>query len=81
MIVSYISQIYGMAVFSKCPLCGETAVVKPELANQDNRVFRCENGHQFEITLEKPEKAVSQDIWDHMPGWARMLNELQIIVK
>lgn len=66
-----------MVVFCKCPVCGESAIVKPELANKgDSRVFRCENGHQFEISLEKPEKAVSQDIWDHMPKWARMLHEL-----
>ena len=65
-----------MAIFCKCPVCGESAVVKPELANHDNRVFRCENGHQFEITLEKPEKVVSQDIWDHMPKWAKILHEL-----
>jgi hypothetical protein len=65
-----------MVVFCKCPVCGESAIVKPELANGTNRVFCCENGHQFEISSEKPEKVVSQDIWDHMPKWARMLNEL-----
>ena len=65
-----------MAVFCRCPICGENAIVKPELAKNEKRVFRCENGHQFEITLEKPEKAVSQDIWDHMPKWAQMLHEL-----
>ena len=65
-----------MAVFCKCPVCGENAKVKPELATPYKGVFRCENGHQFEINMEKPEKAVSQDIWDHMPKWAQMLHEL-----
>ncbi len=66
-----------MGILCKCPVCGESAIVKPELADPENRVFRCENGHQFEITLEKPEKVVSQDIWDHMPKWAKMLHELR----
>jgi len=81
MVVSKIYQVLTMAVFCKCPVCGESAIVKPELAKNDNRVFRCDNGHRFEIALEKPEKAVGQDVWDHMPGWARMLNELQKTVK
>ena len=65
-----------MAVFCKCPVCGESAIIKPELAKDGKRVFRCENGHQFEITLKKPEKPISQDIWDHLPKWAQMLHEL-----
>ena len=65
-----------MAVFCKCPVCGESAIVKPELAKNDNRVFRCENGHQFELQCEKQEKVISQDIWDHMPKWAQMLHEI-----
>ena len=65
-----------MVVFCKCPVCGEPATEKPELSSNVSRVFRCGNGHRFEITMEKPEKAVSQDIWDHMPKWARMLHEL-----
>lgn len=65
-----------MAIFCKCPVCGESAVVKPELADQENRVFSCENGHQFKITVEKQVKNQSQDIWDHMPEWAKTLNEL-----
>ena len=75
MVVFYISQVYSMAVFGKCPLCEETTVVKPELVKNNNKVFMCENGHQFKISPEMSEKDVSQDIWNHMPEWARMLNE------
>jgi len=65
-----------MTVFCKCPICGASAVVKPELANNGNKVFRCENGHQFHITLENPEKSLSQDVWDHMPRWGQIIHDL-----
>lgn len=65
-----------MAIFHNCPVCGVNATVKPELADNNNRVFRCENGHRFKITIEKQEKVESQNIWDHMPEWARTLNKL-----
>jgi uncharacterized Zn finger protein (UPF0148 family) len=65
-----------MTIFDKCPVCGEFAFVKPELGDKQHRVFRCENNHQFRKPLKKTIKAEDTEIWDHMPKWARMLNEL-----
>lgn len=66
-----------MAIFCKCPVCGESAVVKPELADQENRVFKCENGHEFKKVLNNDVKEVEdKEIWDHMPKWAKTLNKL-----
>lgn len=65
-----------MAVFDKCPECGEFAFVDPDLGDKKHRVFRCENNHQFKKPIIKAKNAEDKEVWDHMPKWARMLNEL-----
>jgi len=71
-----------MAIFHKCPVCGEQAIVKPELGDKEHRAFKCENGHEFKKALNKDGKEVEdKEIWDHMPGWAKTLNELPITDK
>jgi len=65
-----------MAIFSKCPVCGEFAFIKPELGNKENKVFECENGHQFKNPIKKGVNEEDKEVWDHMPEWARVLNEI-----
>jgi len=73
-VVSYILQLLAMAIFDKCPVCGEQSIVKPELGGLEHRVFKCQNGHTFKKDV-KP-KADDKEVMDHMPGWAKTLNKL-----
>ncbi len=57
----------------KCPVCGETAIVIPEMGAEGQKVFRCGNQHQF--TAEK-NQTEDEEIWDHMPGWAQMFKHI-----
>lgn len=74
--VSYTIQVFFMTIFCKCPVCGASSTVNPEMVNKKHRFFKCENNHDFMINIEKQAKSTSQDLWDHMPEWARMLNEI-----
>lgn len=66
-----------MAIFHKCPICGEFAFIKPELGDKEYKVFMCEKGHEFRKTLNKDVKEVEdKEVWDQMPEWARVLNEI-----
>ena len=63
-----------MAIFDKCPVCGELASVQPEMGNKEHRFFRCGNGHTFKKDV-KP-KVDDKEVMDHMPEWAKTLNEI-----
>ncbi len=77
-VVSYVLQLLAMAIFSKCPVCGELAFVQPEMGDKEHRAFKCENGHEFKKALNKDVKEVEdKEIWDHMPEWAGCLNMLK----
>ena len=79
--VLFENQISAMAIFDKCPVCGEFAFVQPELGDKEHRVFRCGNDHQFKKPVKEVMKSDDREVWDHMPKWARMLNGLQKTVK
>ena len=70
-----------MAIFGKCPVCGELASVQPELGDKDHRAFKCENGHEFKKPVKEALNVEDKEIWDHMPEWAKTLNELPKTVK
>ncbi len=76
MVVLLEPQISDMAVFHKCPMCGEFAFIQPELGNKENKVFKCEKGHQFKMKVSQEPKIEDKEVWDQMPEWAKTLNEL-----
>ena len=65
-----------MAIFHKCPVCGEQAIVKPELGNKEQRVFQCGNGHTFKKDVNEKLEADDKEVMEHMPDWARKIDEL-----
>jgi len=65
-----------MAIFHRCPVCGEYAIVKPELGDLEHRFFRRGNGHTFKKGVKGVPRVDDREVMDHMPEWARMLNEL-----
>jgi len=60
-----------MAVFTKCPICGEFAFIQPELCDVNCRVFKCENGHTFKKKISREPK--DTEIWNSLPEWAKLL--------
>jgi len=66
-----------MAIFDKCPECGEFAVVQPELGKENYKIFKCNNEHKFKKEFNKKSFSDEKDIMDHMPGWVRKLHELE----
>jgi acetyl-CoA carboxylase beta subunit len=66
-----------MAIFDKCPECGENAVVQPELGKENYRIFKCNNGHKFKKEFNNKSLSDEKDIMEHMPEWARKLHELE----
>ena len=76
MVVLSEPQISDMAVFHKCPVCGEFAFIQPEMGDKENKVFRCENNHQFKMKISQEPKIEDKEVWDKMPEWAKTLNEL-----
>ncbi|MFX0210045.1 MAG: hypothetical protein ACFFDT_28955, partial [Candidatus Hodarchaeota archaeon] len=64
------------AVFHKCPVCGEFAFIQPELGDKENNVFKCEKGHTFKKEVKRKPKIDDKEVWDHMPEWAKTLNDL-----
>lgn len=72
-VISSTEQITCMSVFRKCPVCGETATVVPEMGTEGQKVFRCANQHQF---TEEKNQTEDEEIWDHMPEWAQMFKHI-----
>ena len=60
-------QISDMAVFHKCPVCGEFAFIQPELGGEEYKAFKCENGHEFKNPINKGVKEEDKEVWDKMP--------------
>ncbi len=56
-----------MSIFQKYPICGAFAFAQP------NCEFKCENDHAFKLT--KSEKNIDDEVWEHMPEWARLLKK------
>ena len=65
-----------MALFQKCPVCGVFAFVQPEMADKKNRIFKCGNGHVFKEKIQKKPETDDKEVMDHLPEWARILNEM-----
>ncbi|GAI43609.1 unnamed protein product [marine sediment metagenome] len=77
MVVLSEPQISDMAIFHKCPMCGELTFVQPEMGDKEHRFFKCGNGHEFKKPQNKDLKeAEDKEVWDHMPEWARMLKNV-----
>ena len=81
MILCYHLQFMVMTIFKNCPICGEVASVIPELGDKEYRVFQCKNGHQFKKKKKNEPMDEDDEIWDHMPEWAKKLNEIRKTVK
>ena len=60
-------------IFSKCPICGENAVVEPKLGTKDYRVFKCDNGHLFKKKRNSISEQEKEEVLGHLPGWAGAL--------
>ena len=74
--VFYQNQIMHMTLFQKCPVCGSFAFVKPELADNKNRGFKCGNGHTFKEKIQINSTDEDKEIMDHLPEWVRILNTM-----
>ena len=64
-----------MSIFQKCPVCGEFAFIKPELGTKKEKVFRCDNGHEFTIKPEE-KNLPGKEINEKLPYWAKTLESL-----
>lgn len=64
-----------MSIFQKCPICGEFAFIEPELGTEKEKVFKCDNGHEF---TKKPKKKPEEyrEITEKLPYWAKTLETL-----
>jgi hypothetical protein len=66
-----------MGIFNTCPECGELGIVQPELGKENYKIFKCSNGHHFKKELNEKSYNDEKEIMDHMPEWARKLQELE----
>jgi acetyl-CoA carboxylase beta subunit len=64
-----------MSIFQKCPICGEFAFIVPELGTEKEKVFRCDNGHEF-TKKQNVEVKVDKEITEKLPYWAKTLETL-----
>lgn len=65
-----------MALFRKCPECGEIAFFQPKKNDKNIRFFRCKNGHEFRVKIQSKQDADEKEIMDHLPEWVRILNDM-----
>ena len=66
-----------MTIFDTCPECGELGIVQLELGKENYKIFKCSNGHHFKRGLDNKSNGDEKEIMDHMPEWARKLQELE----